>query len=365
MRRVNIWTRSVSGLGLLVHGLAALAESRRHEAGSPAVPWDGAFGMPAARGVRKPTVSRHGEDEMDTSHMPDPISAAPGVRRGARRTGRARGRVGAALLVLACLGASVVVPSAASAHVVPNDCDDAIAAANLLNDAGDYAGALSAFDAIVEECDGKSERLAIQTGRAHALNMMKRYPEALAAADAVLADDDEHLFGLFERAYANEHSGAMDAATADYERIIQLTEKNENVKERATIYAKVADLNYKSGKTAEAETYLAKALELDPANPAFVIMKGDWAVKSGDYASADAAYNQATAMGVSGVEMYQIRAEASLKMVQEKYGTTNAQELRAQMTPQEKALVCGDLNRALALGWKNPQMDMFAALTCQ
>ena len=37
----------------------------------------------------------------------------------------------------------------------------------------------------------------------------------------------------------------------------------------------------------------------------------------------------------------------------------------ARKQPQAKALVCGDLNRALALGWKNPQMDMFAALTCQ
>ena len=276
-----------------------------------------------------------------------------------RRAARARGVLFAAL----CLMASAVMPVDATAS--SNDCDDQIAAASLMNEAGDYSGALAAFDASVEECDGKDERIAIQNGRAHALNQLGRHDEAIVAANAVLEDDDEHLFGLFERAYANEAKGNIEAATADYNRIIELTEKNQNVAERATIYAKVADLYYRSGMTAEAESYLAKAIELDPSNPDFVIMKGDWAVKAGDYAAADAAYNQATAMGVSGAEMYQIRAETSIRYVQEKYGTTNAQELRAQMTPQETAMVCADLTKALMMGWKNPQMDMFSALVCQ
>lgn len=266
----------------------------------------------------------------------------------------------ALLLVTTTMPALAATPSARS------ECSDAITAANLQNDAGDYAGALAAFDAIIPKCKGKKDRIAIQSGRSHALNRQKRYAEAITAADAVLAKDDKtHLFSLFERAYANEHLGNKDLAAADYQQVITLTEKNQNVKERATLYAKMADLNHNAGKTAEAEAALAKAVELDPANPSFAIMKGDWAVKAGNYAAADSAYNKAAAMGVSGVEIYQIRSEASLKMVQEKYGTVNAQELRAKMTPQEKALVCTDLNRALALGWKNPQMDMFAALTCR
>lgn len=271
---------------------------------------------------------------------------------------------------VAVLGALLLVttaaPAVAATPAVLSECSDAITAANLKNDAGDFAGALGAFDAIVPKCKGKNDRIAIQNGRAHALNRQKSYAEAITAADAVLAKDDKtNLFALFERAYANEHLGNKDLASADYQQIIALTEKNQNVKERATLYAKMADLNYNAGKTAAADSALAKAMALDPANPSFVIMQGDWAVKAGNYAAADAAYNKATAMGVSGVEMYQIRSEASLKMVQEKYGTTNAQELRAKMTPEEKALVCTDLNRALALGWKNPQMDMFAALTCR
>jgi tetratricopeptide (TPR) repeat protein len=185
---------------------------------------------------------------------------------------------------------AVAVPAPAASIAATNDCDDQIAAASLLNSSGDYAGALAAFDAIVEECDGKSERIAIQTNRAHALNQLGRYTEAYTAANAALQDDDKHLFALSERAYANERLGNTDLAIADYNRIIELTEKNQNVAERATNYAKVADLYYKQGNTAEAQANMAKAIELDPTNPDFAIIQGDWAASSGDYDAAQASY---------------------------------------------------------------------------
>ncbi|MEJ2582203.1 MAG: tetratricopeptide repeat protein, partial [Acidobacteriota bacterium] len=151
----------------------------------------------------------------------------------------------------------------------------------------------------------------------------------------------------------------------DYNRIIELTEMNQNVAERATIYAKVADLNYQAGKTDEAESYLAKAMELDPGNPDFLVLQGDWKARAGDYDAAFAYYDKAVAMGLSGVGMYEIRAEARLKQMQDKYGTTSAQELRSQMTPTETQLVCTEVKKALELGLMNPQMDMFSALVCK
>ena len=271
--------------------------------------------------------------------------------------------------VTTVLAASLVMlasaTSVATAAPFMNDCDDAIAAANLLNDSGNYAGALSSFDAIVEECDSKNEKIAIRAGRAHALNQLGRYSEAYEAANAALEEDDEHLFALFERAYANENLGNDQLAVADYNRIIELTEKNQNVAERATLYAKVADMYFKAGMTAEADQYMARAIELDPTNPDFAIIQGDWAASTGDYDAAQASYDQAIVKGMSEAEASQIKAEASLKQVQDKYGTTNTQELRAQMTPAETEQVCGDVTKALTLGWKNPQMDMFTALVCQ
>ena len=276
------------------------------------------------------------------------------------RWGRARESLGAALAI-----ALLAVPSQAAAATGLDDCDDAIAAANMLNDSGDYAGALAAFDAIVEECDGKNDRMNIQTGRAHALNGLGRHDEAIAAANMVLEEDDLHLFALFERATAYEAKGQDELAVQDYNLIIRTADTNVHVEERATLYGHVAQMYYGAGKTAEAQQYLDKAIELDPNNATYTIIKGDWAVAEGNYQAADQAYAQAQALGVSNAEMYQIRAEGSIKMVQDKYGTTNAQELRAQMTPQETSMVCADVQKALAMGWKNPQMDMFVALVCK
>ncbi len=76
-------------------------------------------------------------------------------------------------------------------------------------------------------------------------------------------------------------------------------------------------------------------------------------------------YDKAVAMGRTDVDMYKIRAGARMKMVQDKYKTTNAQELRSKMTPKEKEQVCTELKKAIELGYKNMQADMFSALVCK
>ncbi len=254
----------------------------------------------------------------------------------------------------------------AQTFTMGKDCKAQVAAGNDQNDAGNYTEALATFDAIVKKCDTKDGKETVQVGRAHALNGMGQYNEAIEAANAALkVTKDKSLFGYFERAYAYEQMGNMDAATADYNKIIELTEKNENVAERATIYTKVADMYYKSGKTAEADQYLAKAMELDPSSPDPYVLRGDWAVRRGDYDAAFVAYDQVVAMGYTGAGMYQIRAEARLKQVDDKYGTTNTQELRSKMTPTETAQVCAEITKALELGLVNMKMDMFAAMVCQ
>jgi tetratricopeptide (TPR) repeat protein len=254
----------------------------------------------------------------------------------------------------------------AQTFTMNKECRASVEEGNRLNDVPDSGAALAVFDALVEECKTRDGKEAVQVGRARALNGLGRYDEAIAAANAALeATKDKSLFAYFERAYAQEQLGMTDAAAADYNRIIELTERNENVAERATIYAKVADLNYRAGRTAEAEQYLAKAAELDPGNPNFLIQRGDWAAHDGDYDAAFVEYDRAVAAGKADAEMYQIRANARIREMQGKYGTDNVQELRSRMTPAEKELVCVETKKALALGLKDMQMDMFSALVCR
>ncbi len=267
---------------------------------------------------------------------------------------------------LLCLSLSFAVPASAQLITMSKECRAQVAQGNEMIAARDYRRALDLFTGIAADCDTKDGKEAVQVGIASAQNGLYNYPEAIAAANLALdVSKGTSLNALFERAIAQEKSGNMAAATADYDRIIELTEKNQNVTERATIYAKVADLNYRAGKLEEANGHLAKAMELDPANADFYIQRGDWAADSGDYDRAFVDYDKAVAMGRTDPDMYAIRGQARIKMMQKKYGTENVQELRAKMTPAETEMVCGDTRKAVDMGLQDMKMDMFVALVCR
>jgi tetratricopeptide (TPR) repeat protein len=268
-------------------------------------------------------------------------------------------------LLTACL-AVISVPATAQTFTMREDCRNNVAAAGDLNAAGQYDAALAAFDALVEECKTKDAEELIQVGRATALNGLQQYDAAITAADAALeVTKNQSLNAYFERAYAKEQMGQVEAAQADYDRIIELTEKNQNVEERALLYAKVADMNFRTGKTADAQQYIGKAMELDPSNPDFYLQRGDWASAQGNYDQAFTDYDRAATIAPSDPDVYKARSESRLKMVQEKYGTSEATELRAKMTPSEKSMVCNEMKQALDLGLRDMQYDMFAALVCR
>jgi hypothetical protein len=89
------------------------------------------------------------------------------------------------------------------------------------------------------------------------------------------------------------------------------------------------------------------------------------AAKENNYDEAFVNYDKAVAMGRTDVNMYKIRAGARMSMVQKKYHTENAQELRSKMTPKETEQVCTELKKAIELGYKDMKADMFSALVCK
>jgi hypothetical protein len=95
------------------------------------------------------------------------------------------------------------------------------------------------------------------------------------------------------------------------------------------------------------------------------VQKGDMLVDEKKYNDAFIQYDKAIEMGKADAEMYQIRSYARIKMLQEKYKTKNAQELRKKMSAQEKDQVCTELKKAQSLGMKDMQLDMFASLVCK
>jgi tetratricopeptide (TPR) repeat protein len=245
-------------------------------------------------------------------------------------------------------------------------CREQIDLANRMNADKHYDSALTVFTAITKQCNSKDGKEAVAVGKANSFNGKKQYSEAITAANEALAvSKNTSLNGFFERGIANEGLKNDDAATADFNKIIELTEKNQNVKDRATIYAKIADMQDRSGKMAEADSSLNKAIALDPTNSKYVIQRGDMYVRAGNYDQAFKYYDEAVDMGKTDLEMYVIRTNARMKMVQDKYGTTVAQELRTKMTAKEKEQVCAEMKKALELGLKDMKQEMFSALVCK
>ena len=131
------------------------------------------------------------------------------------------------------------------------------------------------------------------------------------------------------------------------------------------MFAQLAQLDFQLNLLAEADTNLNKAIELDPGNPAFFIQKGDMKVKINTYDDAFAAYDKVLDMGKNDLEIYQIRTEARLKQMQQKYVTTDIKELAGRMTKQEKKILCADMKKALDLGLRNLQLDLLSGTICE
>jgi tetratricopeptide (TPR) repeat protein len=269
------------------------------------------------------------------------------------------------LLVLLLLTAGFTVQ--AQTFTMGSKCRDLLAAAQEELHQQSFEAALAAYDEFSEGCNTKDAKILGTVGKAEAYNGMGEYDKAIALCDEALdRSKGRNLVAHFQKAYAFNKLGQPDAAKEELEQVIELTEMNQNTAERASNYALMAALyDRQLGDRDSAFLYLDKAMEIDPSNADFLIQKGDMYVQSDEYDKAFDAYDEAVAMGRTDMDMYIIRSQAGLKMLEHKYGTTKAQDLRGMMTEEEKALVCGDLRKALDMGWNDMNKDMFAALVCK
>jgi tetratricopeptide (TPR) repeat protein len=230
-----------------------------------------------------------------------------------------------------------------------------------------YQEALDSFIYMGNSCKTKDAKEAVAVGEAEAYNGLGKYDEAITASDAALkVSKNKSLMGYFQKATAQYRLGQVDAARATFGNVIALTEKNENVKARASNYALLGVVQYRQLHQTDSAFYnLDKAMELDPDNPDFYIDRGDIFIGEKKYDDAFVQYDKAVALGKTDMDMYVVRTNARMKMVQDKYHTTNTQELRSKMTTVEKEQVCTELKKAISLGLKDMKYDMFASLVCK
>ena len=247
-----------------------------------------------------------------------------------------------------------------------NKCYKQVQAGNQQNDQGQYQEALTTFTKVLKDCSTKDAKEEGNVGKAIAFNGLKQYDEAVTAAEsAIKVSKQTNVMAYYARSYAYNNLGMTEDAKADVVKITDLTKKNKNIKARATMFAQLAHLDFQLNKLAEADTNLTKAIELDPANPAFFVQKGDMMIKINNYDDAFTAYDKVLELGKNDLEIYQIRTEARLKQMQQKYVTSDIKELSARMTKQEKSTLCADMKKALDMGLRNLQLDLLATMICQ
>jgi tetratricopeptide (TPR) repeat protein len=272
------------------------------------------------------------------------------------------------LLFTALLLCGLLAPHIkAQTFTMGKKCREANTAAIALLKEKKYQEALDGFTLMEKSCNTKDAKEAIGVGKAEAYNGLGKYHEAITASDAALkVSKNKSLQGYFQKGIAQNKLGQVQASKESLSRVIALTEKNKDTKARAANYALLSLMHYRGlGETDSSYFYLDKAMELDPANTDFYIQKGDILTDQKEYDKGFVEYDKAVEMGRTDMDMYVIRSDARIKRMQQKYNTTNTQELRSKMTPAEKEQVCTELKKAISLGLKDMKYDMFASLVCK
>lgn len=254
----------------------------------------------------------------------------------------------------------------AQLFTMSNKCYDKVKAGNQQLDSARFDDALTTFSDVLANCTTKDAKEQGQVGKARALNGLQRYNEAVeASSNAINASKSTNVMAYYNRSYAYRKLGQEDEAKADLQKVTDLTAKNKNVKARATMFADMANMDLQDGMFEDAKNNVATAIQLDSKNPDFYILKGDIYAKENNYDEAFTNYDSAVSLGKNDVSIYQIRTNARIRQMQGKYNTTNANDLAAKMSANDKSLVCKELNKANELGMKNMQLDFFAAMICK
>ena len=142
-------------------------------------------------------------------------------------------------------------------------------------------------------------------------------------------------------------------------------ENNQNISQRASNYGLLAALYERQlNDISSAQEFLNKAKQLDPNNINILIQEGTMYSTIKDFNRAFLSYDTAKGIDPSNVELATARVNSRLRMLETKYGTKKAQELRNKMTADEKVLVCEDLNTSKSLGLNDMNKDLFLALIC-
>jgi len=154
-------------------------------------------------------------------------------------------------------------------------------------------------------------------------------------------------------------------AKADLTTITDLTSKNQHLAQRATIYAKLAEVNTRLHNYDQALQNIEKAISLDNGNLNFYVQWGDINTEAGNFSAAIDNYNEAIAKGKNDAVAWKAKTIAIIKMYQRKYNTDNAGILARKMNASEKNTLCSTIQTSQEKGVKDMATDLLQVAACK
>jgi len=264
-----------------------------------------------------------------------------------------------------CIISMLLVQCRSGLITTSNSCYDSIKNGEAANKAGNFSNALDVFNGVLKKCDAYDAKEKGYAGKAAALNGMQRYNEALEAANEGLKINKSSIDNLFEKATAEFGLNKPADAKNDFSTIIDLTQKNQNVKDRATIYAKMAEIDLRQNMYTDASNNVEQAISLDANNTNFYMLRGDIKAAQKDFTGAMADYDLAISKGKDDAEVWKAKTVTSIKAVQDKYKTSDAQQLTAKMSASERQALCNDISKAQAKGVNDMNIDLLKVSICK
>lgn len=270
-------------------------------------------------------------------------------------------------VILFAFTASLCVLTACKSGLVTmsNSCYDQIAQGQSQNKSGNYSTALETFNKVLTKCDAYDAKEKAYAGQAAALNGLHQYNDALNAANHGLQIDKASLDNLFEKANAELGLGMTGEAKTDLNQIITLTGKNKNTAQRATIYAKIAEVDTRQGQYDAALQNIQQAIATDNTNYRFYLQKGDINSAAGNYSTAITSYDEAITKGTSTTEAWKAKTTSMVKLFQKKYKTDDAGALNKKISAADRQTLCTAISGATQNGVQDMGIDLVKLSICK
>ncbi len=246
-----------------------------------------------------------------------------------------------------------------------NACYNLITEGQAQNKAGNYTAALDNFSKVLQKCDAYDAKEKGWAGKAAALNGLKQYNDALDAAGQGLKINKASIDNLFEKANAELGLGMNAESKADLSTIVALTEKNRNVQQRATIFAKMAEADTRQQLYDAALQNIQQAISIDNTNLDFYMQRGDINTAAGNLSAALGNYEEAIAKGKGDAVAWKAKTAAMTKLYQQKYGTNDAGVLGKKISNADRQALCTCIRESQNKGVKDMTIDLLQASVCK